>query len=326
MRPGICAKNMPKWALLVLFVLLLQPFALAQTDEPDVSREVEGGHSILLEQYTATWCDSCAVVDPWITDFVDAHSTRVVRVALHPDDHDPFGSPLTTHRIALKQADEQLQLPTFWFDGQGQLQGTVSQSLLENELRSAEISRSDWIRMHVGWNTWDNSGTEDVHQLTIDFDQPLSENATVTVFRIQTLQMTSHIANNGLDVHHDVATQMISFNAAGNVTHSFDGDFAWSISVQDGTDLGGDSEFRLETSGDADGFVTIIEEFGEVRGVTAIYSEENLRNAENDAKLTWFWPILALVSFSIFISRVIDITMDLYYTLFFSCNRNAAKH
>ena len=77
--------------------------------------------------------------------------------------------------------------------------------------------------MHVGWNTWDNSGTNDVHQLTIDFDQPLSENATVTVFRIQTLQMTSHIANNGLDVHHDVATQMISFNAAGNVTHSFDG-------------------------------------------------------------------------------------------------------
>ena len=94
MRPGICAKNMPKWTLLVLFVLFLQPFALAQTDEPDVSREVEGGHSILLEQYTATWCDSCAVVDPWITDFVDAHSTRVVRVALHPDDHDPFGNPL----------------------------------------------------------------------------------------------------------------------------------------------------------------------------------------------------------------------------------------
>ena len=63
MRPGICAKNMPKWVLLVLFVLFLQPFALAQTDEPDVSREADGGHSILLEQYTATWCDSCAVVD-----------------------------------------------------------------------------------------------------------------------------------------------------------------------------------------------------------------------------------------------------------------------
>ena len=150
----------------------------------------------------------------------------------------------------------------------------------------------------------DNPGTEDVHQLTIHLDQPLSGNATVTVFRIQALQMTSEIANNGLDVHHDVATQMISFNAAGNVSHSFDGDFAWSISVQDGTDLGGDSEFRLETGGDADGFVTIIEEFGEVRGVTAIYSEENLRNAENDSKLAWFWPILALVSFSILISRV----------------------
>ena len=47
---------MPKWALLVLFALFMQPLALAQTGGPDVSREVEGGHSILLEQYTATWC------------------------------------------------------------------------------------------------------------------------------------------------------------------------------------------------------------------------------------------------------------------------------
>ena len=303
MRPGICAKNMPKWALLVLFALFMQPLALAQTGGPDVSREVEGGHSILLEQYTATWCESCATVDPWITDFVDAHSTRVVRVALHPDDHDPFGSPLTTHRIALKQADDQLQLPTFWFDGQGQLQGTASQSLLENELRSAEISRSDWIRMRVGWDTWNNQGNDDIHQLTIDFDESLSGNATVTVFRIQTMQMTSEIANNGIDVHHDVATQMISFNASGNVTDSFDGGFGWSIPEQNGSHLGWHSEFRLETSGDADGFVTVIEEFGEVRGVTAIYSEEIPRNTENYSKLAWFWPVLALVIFSTLISR-----------------------
>ena len=111
------------------------------------------------------------------------------------------------------------------------------------------------------------------------------------------------IANNGIDIHHDVATQMISFNASGNVSHSFDGDFGWSLTVQDGTDPMGDSEFRLETNGDADGFVTVIEEFGEVRGVTAIYSGEILRNTENESKIAWFWPILALVAFSILLSR-----------------------
>ena len=157
--------------------------------------------------------------------------------------------------------------------------------------------------MRVGWDTWNNQGNDDIHQITIDFDESLSGNATVTVFRIQTMQMTSEIANNGIDVHHDVATQMISFNASGNVTDSFDGGFGWSIPEKNGSHLGWHSEFRLETSGDADGFVTIIEEFGEVRGVTAIYSEEIPRNTENYSKLAWFWPILALVIFSMLISR-----------------------
>ena len=82
--------------------------------------------------------------------------------------------------------------------------------------------------------------------------------------------MTSEIANNGLDVHHDVATQMISFNATGNVSHSFGGDFALSMPCKMEL-IWGDSEFRLETSGGADGFVTIIEEFGEVRGDCDIF-------------------------------------------------------
>ena len=74
MRPGISAKNMQKRIVLVLFTLFLQPLAIAETTDADESREAQGGHAILLEQYTATWCDSCATIDPWIIDFVDAYS------------------------------------------------------------------------------------------------------------------------------------------------------------------------------------------------------------------------------------------------------------
>jgi len=303
MRPGICANNMQKRIVLVLFALFLQPLAIAETTDVDESREAHGGHAILLEQYTATWCDSCATIDPWITDFVDSHSTRVVRVALHPDDHDPFGSPLTTHRIGMKQAEHQLQLPTFWFDGQDQLEGVVSQSLLANELRSAENRRSDWIGMSVEWNTWDHEVAEDTHAITIRLNAKLAENSTMTVFRIQSLEMTSEIANNGIDVHHDVATQMITVDENDNVTHSFEGIHGWTITDSNLSKSEGDVLLTLETKGDVDGFVTIIEENGEVRGVLGIHDVENPRNPEKSMNLTLFWLVLALVTSSILVSR-----------------------
>ena len=303
MRPGICANNMQKRIVLVLFALFLQPLAIAETTGVDESREAHGGHAILLEQYTATWCDSCATIDPWITDFVDSHSTRVVRVALHPDDHDPFGSPLTTHRIGMKQAEHQLQLPTFWFDGQDQLEGVVSQSLLANELRSAENRRSDWIGMSVEWNTWDHEVAEDTHAITIRLNAKLAENSTMTVFRIQSLEMTSEIANNGIDVHHDVATQMITVDENDNVTHSFEGIHGWTITDSNLSKSEGDVLLTLETKGDVDGFVTIIEENGEVRGVLGIHDVENPRNPEKSMNLTLFWLVLALVTSSILVSR-----------------------
>lgn len=294
---------MQKRIVLVLFALLSQPLAVAETTDADESRVAHGGHAILLEQYTATWCDSCATIDPWITDFIDSHSTRVVRVALHPDDHDPFGSPLTTHRIGLKQAEHQLQLPTFWFDGQGQLEGAVSQSLLANELRSAENGRSDWTGMSVEWDTWNHEMAEDTHAITIRLDSKLAENSTMTVFRIQSLEMTSEIANNGIDVHHDVATQMITVNEDDNVTQLFEGTHGWTVTDSNLSVSEGDVLLTLETKGEVDGFVTVIEQNGEVRGVLGIHDVENPRNPEKSINLTLFWLLLALVTSSMLVSR-----------------------
>ena len=304
MRPGIRAVNMQKRVLLVLFILLLQPFALAETAEPDVTREAQGGHAILMEQYTATWCDSCATIDPWITDFVDSHSSRVVRVALHPDDHDPFGSPLTTQRIGLKQAEHQLQLPSFWFDGEGELQGAVSQSLLASGLRSAESERSEWMRMQVVWDTWDQDDGNDTHRLSIYLDRTMPLNSTLTVFRIQSLEMTSQIANNGIDTHHDVATQMITFDENGQLVHSFDGVHGWDINSQNQTQPDADSVLTLETYGDVSGFVTVIEEKGAVRSVVGIDDGEKPRNVEINGEYVLFWLLLALVASSLLVSRV----------------------
>ena len=303
MRPGICAKNMQKRIVLVLFALFLLPLVNADTEAPDESRMAIGGHAILLEHYTATWCDTCATVDPLVSEFVDEHTSRVVRVALHPNDHDPFGSALTTHRIGLKQAEAELPLPTFWFDGESELQGSASQSLLENELRSAELKRTDWIEMSVWWDSWGNSPHDDIHRFHLNIDEDLPPDAIITVFRLETLEMTSEIANNGIDVHHDVATQMISFSPNGSVLDSFDGVHGWDISTGNLYSEGGIPVYTLETYGEVDGFVTVIEDNGEVRGALGIHDVENPRNPEKTMNLALFWLVLALVTSSILVSR-----------------------
>ena len=303
MRPGICAKNMQKRIVLVLFALFLLPLVNADTEAPDESRMAIGGHAILLEHYTATWCDTCATVDPLVSEFVDEHTSRVVRVALHPNDHDPFGSALTTHRIGLKQAEVELPLPTFWFDGESELQGSASQSLLENELRSAELKRTDWIEMSVWWDSWKNSPHDDIHRFHLNIDEDLPPDAIITVFRLETLEMTSEIAYNGIDVHHDVATQMISFSPNGSVLDSFDGVHGWDISTGNLYSEGGIPVYTLETYGEVDGFVTVIEDNGEVRGALGIHDVENPRNPEKTMNLALFWLVLALVTSSILVSR-----------------------
>ena len=287
MRPGRDALNMQKRVVLTIVVLILLPFASADIDIPDESREVSGGHAILLEQYTATWCDTCATIDPWISDFVDDRSNRVVRVALHPNDEDPFGTPLTSKRLVLKESDHQLSLPTFWFDGQEEVEGHVSQSTLESRLRNAEANRENSISMHMVWNTWGNEPHDSVHELTIVIEEDMPSNASITVFRLETLEMDSQIiAYNGIDIHHDVATQMITFNGNGTISESFDGAHGWNIRSINQTNSESSLVLTLETYGNIDGFVTEIEVDGSVRGVIGITDEVNPRNVEKDSSLT----------------------------------------
>ena len=61
--------------------------------------------------------------------------------------------------------------------------------------------------------------------------------------------------------------------------------------------------FILETYGEVDGFVTIIEVEGVVRGVIGIHDGENPRNTENNGFLATILLAGALVTSSILISR-----------------------
>ena len=79
------------------------PFASARSIEPDEWDGwgvVEGGYSILVEEYTATWCPRCAEIDPDLGIVAEEHGKRIAMVSYHPDDGiDAFGPEAAQHRI-----------------------------------------------------------------------------------------------------------------------------------------------------------------------------------------------------------------------------------
>ena len=60
----------------------------------------EGGRSLLVEELTATWCDACAEIDPYLREVQDSHGSRIAMVAYHPaDGEDAFQPAAAQHRI-----------------------------------------------------------------------------------------------------------------------------------------------------------------------------------------------------------------------------------
>ena len=157
--------------------------------------------------------------------------------------------------------------------------------------------------MGVWWDSWENSPHDDIHRFHLNIDEDLPPDAIITVFRLETLEMTSEIANNGIDVHHDVATQMISFSPNGSVLDSFDGVHGWDISTGNLYSEGGIPVYTLETYGEVDGFVTVIEDNCEVRGVIGISNGEMPRKAEIYSDYALLLLLGALVGSSILLRR-----------------------
>jgi thiol-disulfide isomerase/thioredoxin len=99
-------------AIILCCILLMMPFANARSIEPsewDGWAVVEGGYSILVEEYTATWCPRCAEIDPDLGIVAEEHGKRIAMVSYHPDDGiDAFGPEAAQHRIdRLKSLDRE---------------------------------------------------------------------------------------------------------------------------------------------------------------------------------------------------------------------------
>ena len=81
---------------------------------------VQGGRTILVEELSATWCTSCAEIDPYLQQVADSHGSRISIVTYHPTDgEDAFQPEAASHRInRMKMINPELgSTPAFVVEG-----------------------------------------------------------------------------------------------------------------------------------------------------------------------------------------------------------------
>ncbi len=185
----------------VLLLLVMTSSNIVADDESD-NWYAEGGNSVLMEQFTATWCDVCAQIDPWISNFADERGSRLVRIALHDPVSDPLGSSISSERLSIHSNSMDLA-PSFWFDSNNEIKGTVNPVELDRALLNSEgVRESDTIISISGAENFDsNSMNLKVNLFNVDN----SSNSQVSIFLLAEIIIDKSQATNGITTHEDVA-------------------------------------------------------------------------------------------------------------------------
>jgi len=185
----------------VLLLLVMTSSNIVADDESE-NWYAEGGNSVLMEQFTATWCDVCAQIDPWISNFADDRGSRLVRIALHDPVADPLGSSISSERLSIHSNSMDLA-PSFWFDSNNEIKGTVDLVDLDRALLNSEgVRGSDTIISISGTENFD-SNSMDLRVNLFNVDN--SSNSQVSIFLLAEIIIDKSQATNGITTHEDVA-------------------------------------------------------------------------------------------------------------------------
>ena len=127
----------------ILFIPTSSALIVDASEKWNETYLVEGGRSLLVEELSATWCESCAEIDPYLMEVADSHGSRIAMVTYHPSDGvDAFQPLAAKHRI------ERLSIthpgigstPTFIVDGGQQRIGPQSWPDVQKDILSKEVT------------------------------------------------------------------------------------------------------------------------------------------------------------------------------------------
>lgn len=198
--------------VLFVFAIILPISTMAQTSKETSFSSNGSAATVLIEEHTATYCTTCAEIDPMLLQFLEDNGNRAIRIAMHPPGEDPLGSEISSHRLAL-HGGELAVTPTFVMDGRIVSQGSVDRIDMQMNLRSSEIAKEGVISIE---------GEVDVSQNSIHVSSPklvLGIEEHLTIFIVEReVSLEPGTASNGLDKNHDVARAMLSLDDEGNIS------------------------------------------------------------------------------------------------------------
>ena len=121
--------------------------------------ETNGGSTIILEEYTATWCQTCAEIDPDVKELVSMHDERVALIALHPADGvDDLGNYASSKRINyLFNNSLMIQSPTFLLDGDIVMKGANEINMLNSKIMQTQSKKSNFTKINFSVKKVNNS-------------------------------------------------------------------------------------------------------------------------------------------------------------------------
>ena len=207
-------RNSSFCGIAVLLLLVMTSSNIVAEDEPN-DWYIEGGNSVLMEQYTATWCDVCAKIDPWVSNFADDRGSRLVRIALHDPIDDPLGNSISSERLSIHPNGMELA-PSFWFDSNNEIKGAVDPVDLDRALLNSEGIRDSDTIISI-------SGTESIDSKSINFKINLFNvedytNSQVSIFLLAEMNIDKSQATNGITNHEDVSIGYLNMEVDTNLS------------------------------------------------------------------------------------------------------------
>jgi thiol-disulfide isomerase/thioredoxin len=204
--------------LLALCMLMVNNVSgvIVEQSELESGISITGGRTILVEEITATWCQSCTEIDPYLEEVSQSHGSRIALIALHPNDGvDVFSSDASEARIdrlALSH-DNYTGTPSFSVNGLNYQEGPQSWPTVQREILDEETKRSDYQEILV-----DIQETGNFIQLDIATNQ-ITVDQQITVMLLAHQKQLPNGEFPGGDTRDRVLTDMVYLQTEDNQTY-----------------------------------------------------------------------------------------------------------
>ena len=207
-------------ALFLSLILTFIPTADAVRIHPEAwegSALVEGGYSILVEEYTATWCERCAEIDEDLEIITDDHGSRIAMISHHPSDGiDAYQPPASEHRLErLRIQHSGLNAtPSFIVHNGAVREGVNSWPDVQSDILKEESSQRGYTELRVHAETNATAITVTVFP---PVQEAMSNDTQISILFVQhNKEISEEYINPGTDSRDRVLVGLAEFPMVGN--------------------------------------------------------------------------------------------------------------